>query len=55
MKKVGFLMAAALVGGIVSADDSAIVRLATERTSATVSLHGGRVMSFKVGDEEAQL
>ena len=52
MKKIGFLMAAALVGGIVSADDSAIVRLATERTSATVSLHGGRVMSFKVGDEE---
>ena len=36
----------------VSAETPSIVSLETERSSAVVSLHGGRVMSFKTGGEE---
>lgn len=45
-------MVAAFAVGMVFAEKSAIIKLETERSSAVVSLQGGRVMSFKTGGEE---
>ena len=45
-------MAAALSACALFAAEPSIIRLDTGRSSATVSLDGGRVMSFKTGGEE---
>ena len=52
MKTILSTMAAALSACAIFAAEPSIVRLDTGRSSATVSLHGGRVMSFKTGGEE---
>ena len=53
MKTFGYAFVSAVFAvGSVFADDSAILTLETERSSAVVSLAGGRVMSFKTAGEE---
>ena len=52
MKTIFSAIAAALSAGALFAAESSIIRLDTGRSSATVSLDGGRVMSFKTGGEE---
>lgn len=52
MKTFGFAAIALLASTTALADDPSIITLQTERSSAVVSLHGGRVMSFMTGGEE---
>ena len=52
MKAIVSIAAAVFAAGAVFAEGADVIRLETERSSALVSLHGGRVMSFKTGGEE---
>ena len=52
MKTFGFAVIALFASVTVLADDSSIITLQTERSSALVSLRGGRVMSFVTEGEE---
>ena len=48
MKKI--VVAAAIAAAAVAASGADTVKLATERAEATVSLHGGRILSFKTSE-----